>query len=110
MSVAGIGFGFCGAQLRSDGTNVYATGSEDMGATCQPVSSSCVLASDLATAGTCTSLMTFTHPALGREAGMGATTFAASLYPSPPNLTLDGTMNDDLHFGPTAPTPGVASF
>jgi len=94
LAVAGLGFGYCGAQLRSDGTTVYAAGSVDMGATCNAVDTLCVAASDVTTPGTCgAALTTFALPALDRT-----------------DLTLDGTASDDLHFGPTEPTSGAGTF
>jgi hypothetical protein len=36
--------------------------------------------------------------------------FGASHYPDAPNVTLDGTATDSLHFGPDAPAPGVAEL
>jgi hypothetical protein len=111
MTVAGIGFGYCGIQLNTDGTNVYAVGSNDMGATCTASNNICVDASDLTTAGTCSaSLQTFLLPALGRKATSGAQTDGASGYPATPNVTLDGSTTDDLWFGPTTPTSGVGNM
>jgi hypothetical protein len=109
MTTAGLGEGYCGVQINSDGTSIYGEGSTDMGAPCNAVDSLCVSA-DLTTTGTCTNLMTFTLPAIGRKAGMGRSAFDASLYPATPNITLDGTATDSLTFGPQAPTPGVPSF
>jgi hypothetical protein len=101
MSVAGVGFGYCGAQLKSDGQQIYAVGSTDMGSTCVATDTLCVAASDATTAATCGSaLSSFALPALGRKA---ATSFAASAYPTSPNVLLNGTSTDDIHFGPTAP-------
>jgi hypothetical protein len=118
MTVAGMGFGYCGAQLKSDGTNVYATGSTDMGSTCNAVDTLCVTAANVSTTGTCgSSLTTFALTPMGRKlaSGSGAgvaavTTWAASLYPASANVTLDGTSTDDLHFGITTPTTGVLAF
>jgi hypothetical protein len=111
MSVAGIGVGFCGIRIRSDGTSLYGVGSADMGMTCGEPAMLCVAAADLSAPGSCDSLATFSIPALGRKAGAGAHAFGASTYPSPPNITLDGTSSDSLGFGPAdAPTPGVADF
>ena len=108
---AGTGLGYCGAQLRSDGTSIYATGSVDSGATCGAVDTLCVLASDAATATTCSGAVTaFALGAFGRKAATGAHESAASLYPAAPNVTLDGTATDAVHFGPTVPTPGVGAL
>ena len=111
MSVAGIGVGYCGVQVRSDGTSLYGIGSTDMGATCNAPATLCVDATDLTSPGTCDALSTFSLPALGRAAGMGAHAFGATMYPATPNITLDGTATDSLGFGPAdAPTAGVADF
>jgi hypothetical protein len=109
LSVAGLGFGYCGAQLSSDGTTIQFAGSIDMGTTCLPSASVCVSASDL-TAQTQCPAPSFGLPAVGRMAGAGPNgTFAASLYGSDIVL-LNGTGTDSLAFGPAAPTPGVAEF
>jgi hypothetical protein len=125
MSVAGIGFGYCGAQLKSDGTNVYGIGSPDMGTTCGASDTFCVAASDVTTPATCGSAVkTLTLPALGRMSttgpnagGPGAAadsgaSWAASQYPrgSSDGIVLDGTTSDSLYFGPTGPTAGVGEF
>jgi len=110
MAVAGIGVGFCGIQIRSDGTSIYGRGSADMGMTCAETASLCVSASDLTMPGSCDAISAFTLPALGREAGAGAHEFGASGYPDMPNITLDGTPTDSLGFGPAAPPRGVGDF
>jgi len=109
LAVAGLGEGYCGVQLVSDGTSVYAVGSGDMGETCNVPATLCADATDLASPGTCDALAP-TLPAIGRRAGAGAHVFGASAYPDTPNVTLDGTATDSLGFGPSAPTPGVASI
>jgi len=108
MAVAGIGVGFCGVQFASDGTALWAAGSGDMGATCNARATACVSAADLATPATCTP--SYALPALGRRAGAGAHAFGASAYPAAPNVTLDGTGTDSLHFGPEAPTAGAGDL
>ena len=117
MTVAGIGFGYCGAQLRSDGTNVYAAGSTDMGTTCNATDTLCVAASDVMTPGLCaaSAVSAFTLPGLGRRSDAGTTqTWAASEYPAAAagigNVLLNGTSADALYFGPTAPTMGAANL
>ena len=111
MSVAGIGVGFCGIQVRSDGTSIYGIGSTDMGTTCNVPATLCVAADDLAAAGACDAITAFSIPALGRASGMGAHAFGSTLYPATPNITLDGTSADSLGFGPAdAPTAGVGDF
>ncbi|MEP6859840.1 MAG: hypothetical protein ABJE66_04420 [Deltaproteobacteria bacterium] len=84
-------------------------GSPDMGETCNETSTLCVAASDLSMPGTCTAPMLQLTP-VGRRAGSGAHVFGASTYPSAPNITLDGSETDSLHFGPSAPSDGVASM
>lgn len=125
MSVAGIGFGYCGAQIKSNGSVVYGAGSIDMGTTCDAIGTLCIEASDLSTAGTCdASVMSFALPALGRVTSMGpnaagpgnprdaGAVWAASAYPggSGDTIVLDGTNTDSLRFGPTAPSAGVTAF
>jgi hypothetical protein len=118
LAVAGVGFGYCGAQIKTDGTNVYGMGSTDMGTTCNAAASLCVSASDLATPGTCDAITSFTVPAIGRKSVTGSDVepinggvFADSAYPdSGANVTVDGTGTDDLAFGPSAPTDGVGAF
>jgi hypothetical protein len=122
MSVAGIGFGYCGAQIKSDGSVVFGAGSIDMGTTCNATGTLCIEASDLSTPATCdASIMSFALPALGRVPSTGPNAggpgvphdagaeWAPSAYPggSADTIVLDGTSTDSLHFGPTAPSPGV---
>ena len=114
MAVAGIGFGYCGAQLASDGTNIYGQGSLDMGMTCVTTEDLCVSASDISTTSTCSSaLQTFALPPLGRVSTTGPNnTWGASEYPgsATDQITLDGTTTDSLNFGPTAPTAGTGTL
>jgi hypothetical protein len=111
MTVAGIGVGFCGIQVRSDGISIFGRGSTDMGMSCNEAADLCVSAADLTQPGSCGAIETFGMPALGRMAGAGAHEFGASSYPAVPNITLDGTGTDSLHFGPgDVPTAGVNSF
>lgn len=118
FSVAGMGFGYCGAQLKSDGSNIYATGSTDMGSSCNTVDTLCVAASDASASGTCSSsLQTFELPAMGRKSVvslaslLNGSPWAASAYPaSGANITLNGTASDDIYFGPTSPTEGVGNI
>ena len=121
LSTAGLGFGVCGAQLKSDGTNIYAVGSNDMG-TCGAAQNVCASAAALATPGTCTgSVTSFALTPLGREqttgpnaAGPGnpanpSAFYSASAYPggAADTILLTGTTSDSLHFGPLVPTAGV---
>jgi hypothetical protein len=111
MTVAGIGFGYCGAQLKSDGASIYAIGSTDMGSTCNVADTLCVAASDGTSPGSCDTLNSFALAGLGRAAVAGThQSFAASAYPAAVagtgNTLLDGTATDALHFGPTTPTTG----
>ena len=112
MVVAGTGFGYCGAQLRSDGTNVYFTGSTDMGATCNAIESTCGAASDVTMPATCgTSTTSFTLPSLGRMAAPSCNT-GASQYPASGNtVDVGGTATDSVQiFQTTAPAPGVGAI
>jgi hypothetical protein len=128
LAVAGIGFGFCGAQLASDGTNIFATGSTDMGETCDAVQSACLSAADASTAAQCSNAqMMFQLPPLGREMsmrsqaaangpannGMVITTWGTSQYPAVPNVVLDGTVSDGVQSalgGPHLPSAGVGKL
>ena len=111
LAVAGRGFGYCGAQLKSDGQNVYAIGSSDMGASCNEPATACVSASDVLVSGTCGLVVEkFALGALGRMASSGATgTLAASGYPGEPLnvILLDGSAADSVMFGPGAPVAGA---
>lgn len=116
MTAGGLGLGFCGSHLNSDGTNLYIIGSED-GPGCAAVDSTCVLNASLGTAGTCTALTegTFTLTALGRLATTSYTSqaIAESEYPATPNLTLNGTSTDSIHFGPSTAADlaeGITAF
>ena len=114
LSVAGIGFGFCGAQLKSDGLSLYAIGSIDMGSSCTEPRTLCVAASDMSTSANCTSaLTTFSTQSLGRKATSGFTgSIGASGYPGATNnqVVLDGTSSDSLRFGPSDVTSGVGAY
>ena len=103
MATAGVGIGFCGVQLRSDGSALRTTGSRDGGSQCSPASTLCVRADDLTSESECSALGAFELRALGRIAGGAATTQAASLYPEVPNVQLDGTPQDATGFGPSEP-------
>ena len=111
LSVAGLGFGYCGAQLKSDGVRVFGRGSLDMGMSCLATSDLCVLASDVTTASVCSGeITTFGWPAIGRTLTMGTLqSFGASLYPGGADnqVTLDGTATDSLSLGPSAPAEGA---
>ena len=109
MSVAGIGVGFCGIQFASDGTLLHGVGSGDMGAQCNAAATLCAAAADLAPSDMC-GTAGYTLPAVGRLAGAGAHAFGASQYPDTPNITLDGSDGDSLHFAPLAPTAGAGDF
>jgi hypothetical protein len=117
LAVAGMGFGYCGAQLSSDGTHIYATGSVDMGTSCLGVGTLCVEAGDGQTSATCTAAeQTFALTPIGRQstastAPLVSGNWGASAYPaSGANLLFDGSSADDIHFGPTSPTSGVGSI
>jgi hypothetical protein len=109
LSVAGIGFGYCGAQLVSDGSTVYVQGSLDMGSMCDAPATACVSATDLTATSPCATT-SFDLPAIGRAATSGPNgTWAASAYGSG-SIVLNGTASDALAFGPSMPTAGVGPF
>ncbi|HVH43872.1 MAG TPA: hypothetical protein VM925_16075 [Labilithrix sp.] len=114
MAVAGIGFGYCGAQVKANADSVYVEGSSDMGSTCNDIATSCVAASDITTKSTCEPPLTaFALAPLGRKATTNATgTVSASQYPGGEAnvVNLDGSETDSTAFGPTSPTEGVGAF
>ena len=120
MSVAGVGFGYCGAQYKSDGVNLYGAGSSDMGSTCNTTDTLCVSASDGTTPATCSAAQrAFTLPGLGRQQAVASPAtvntsgvWAASAYPggSANTVVLNGTSTDSLALGPTRPTSGVGAL
>lgn len=114
MTAAGMGIGFAGAQFKSDGTTIFGVGSEDMASSTSTQETVCVTAADFTvTAPTCTvSATDFTLTPIGRKSGTGVaqTTWAASHYPTVPNLTLDGTATDATNFALITPTTGVNQF
>jgi hypothetical protein len=106
FTVGGLGFGFCGSYLKSDATNIYIRGSEDgTGQSCQTSSSICVQNADLGTTGSCTAITesSFLLTALGRAAttNYSSQVVDAADYPSSPQLVLNGTSTDSVHFGPS---------
>jgi hypothetical protein len=110
IAVAGIGVGFCGIRLTSDQVAIYGEGSSDMGETCNEPATMCVDAVDLETPSSCEPAPVLELPAIGRLAASGSHESGASTYPEVPNILLDGTTGDSLHFGPEAPTEGVGEF
>ena len=114
LSVAGIGFGYCGARLKSDGNHVFAIGSPDMGESCVVASTLCVAASDVTTPEVCDpQLSMFGTPALGRQAASGSNgALGPSQYPGKTDnqIVLNGTPTDSLGFGPSAPAPGAGEL
>ena len=110
MAVAGIGFGYCGAQLKTDGNNLFIKGSIDTGSngttwSCGASDTFCSSASDLSQSGSCGSIdnTTFQLSAIGvTNSGYGS------------GVTLDGTSTDSVHFGPAVSAistiTGVDSF
>ena len=106
MAVAGVGIGYCGAQLRADENRVYIKGSARSGPTCDSTDDVCVLASDVTVTSTCTAAQKdFSLTAIGRQAISG-TSVDASDYPGGASnqviFSSDG-MNDHTDFGPTEP-------
>ena len=110
MAVAGIGVGFCGVRLTSDQITIYGEGSADMGASCNERAALCVDATDLETPGSCEPPPALTLVAIGREAATGSHESGVTDYPDVPNIVLDGTVTDSLHFGPEVPTEGAGDF
>ena len=114
LTVAGVGFGYCGAQLKSDGSHVFAIGSSDMGESCLTTSTLCVAASDVTTPEVCNPQLTkFSAPALGRLAVSGSSgLMGPSLYPGKADnqIVLNGSASDSLGFGPSVPSPGVGEL
>jgi hypothetical protein len=125
MTVAGVGFGYCGAQLVSDGTNVFFTGSTDMGSTCNATDTLCAAANAGTPSATCTPAEeSFSLTPMGRTASSGPATvatpgdsgvqdFAASAYPGgdKDTIVLDGTSSDSVHVGAfTTPTSGLGQY
>lgn len=109
MAVAGIGFGYCGAQLKSNGKHIFVTGSVDSQG-CQATETMCVAAADLTQADGCADLQEFNVPALGRDVASGSAEHEASKYPAAPNVILSGESTDSLNFGPLEPTANVGDF
>ena len=114
LTVAGVGFGYCGAQLKSDGSHVFAIGSSDIGDSCLTTSTLCVAASDLTTPEVCSPQLTmFSAPALGRLAVSGSKgSMGPSQYPGKTDnqIVLNGSASDSLDFGPSLPSPGVGAL
>lgn len=115
FTVGGLGFGFCGAYLNSDGTNIYIHGSEDgVGQACQATANICVLNANLGTVGNCAALGTgtFNLIPLGRAAttNFQAVPVNVSQYPAVPQLVLNGTGTDSVHYGPTVPADLAVSI
>lgn len=110
MVAAGLGLGYCGIHIASDGANIYGEGSVDMGATCVSKDPICVEAADGTTAvsGACSvDSGDFAVDSIGRQSAK-AGAYGASTYPAVPNIVLDGTATDSLSFGPKTPTEGVS--
>ena len=116
MTAAGIGIGFSGAQFISDGTQIYGIGSEDTGTTSSAQETVCVSASSLTTSvSSCTlDATSFQLTPIGRKlnntTAVAQASWGASLYPTTPNVTLDGTATDATNFVLTTPTTGVGQF
>ena len=97
MTTAGTGFGYCGAHIKSDGTNVYISGSAGglnmAGDTwnCAATDTLCATSTDLAVAGSCASIDTdnFALTTLGVT---GESTLGTG-------ITLNGTDSDSTRFG-----------
>jgi hypothetical protein len=109
LTVAGIGFGYCGAQLVSDGATVYVQGSTDMGTMCDPAATACVSATDLSATSPC-STTSFDLPTIGRAATSGPNGAWGASENGSDAIVLNGTASDALAFGPSMPAAGVGSF
>ena len=125
MGVAGIGFGFCGAHIRSDLTNLFIAGSPNgVGAACTAYSAAstdthaCFSASDLSSTAltSCTSIDIdnfFFKELMGKTALPSWN--ASNGWPASGNIvTLDGTTSDTIYFGwsieSITATAGISSF
>jgi hypothetical protein len=104
MSAAGVGIGFCGARLHSQGSTLTAYGSAEAGACqCASVATVCSQSSDVSVAVNCSeTLPTFQLDALGRSTVEASLcTFNHSLYPvDGPYVQLSTVHRDDAYFGP----------
>lgn len=117
MTGAGINIGYCGVQFVTDGNIFFGTGSSaDPGNTCSPQEDFCAPASNIGgttTGGICAkSYSQFTLPPIGMSATTGASgsVYTQSQYPGVPDVAINGTGSDNLHFsGPLAPPAGVPS-
>lgn len=108
MTAGGIGMGFCGVNLRSDGINLYVEGSPDGAAgACSTTSSSCVLSSDLSGTGSCASINTFGLSRLGRasvaasstvQGNTGVTNWDVSDWLTSSGVVINGNSTDGIHF------------
>ncbi|MBC7658102.1 MAG: hypothetical protein H7249_00185 [Chitinophagaceae bacterium] len=112
FTAAGLGLGYCGAQLKSDATHIYASTSSDMNTSCSAQANVCVNAADITGATDCSdAVKAFDLTPIGRLSSTGMTSVhAASLYPATPNVMFDGTAADATHFGPLTFTTGVGSM
>jgi len=106
LSAGGSNIGYCGVQLKSDGTLLNVTGSADFGTGCSSSDTSCTLANSISTPASCSGgVNEFSLPALGRKA-YGDGSRGASAYPGGVlnTITLANMGNDDSFFGPSLPT------
>lgn len=111
FTVGGIALGYCGAQLKSDGTDIFASTSIDMGSTCNAVEDVCASAANLGDSTSCSAaIKIFDLFPIGRRSATGSNVSGTSKYPLLPNLDFDGTATDDIHFGPTTPIAGLGSL
>jgi hypothetical protein len=99
MTVAGTGFGYCGAHLKSEGINLYVNGSsgglslDGLAWNCVAADSVCTLAAETSQAGSCSLISdaSFELQSLGvdGQSAVGA------------GITLNGISSDSVHFGPS---------
>ena len=101
MAAGGMSIGFCGVMVRSDGVNLYVEGSKEDGGpgACEGVSFACVLSTDLAGSGSCSSISSPTLGIIGRATATGSSiTWSQSDWRSGSGISLNGNSNDDIHF------------
>jgi hypothetical protein len=120
IAVAGIGFGFCGVQLASDGEVIKIQGSPSgPGGTCLNQTTTCLPTNlngevDLSEC----DVLTFTIAPLGMRptsdfrGGTGVARWDASAYPggSFNNVEVGDVDNASVKFGPRGPPPSVPGF
>lgn len=118
IAFAGVGVGFCGVHLKSDGSKIYVSASQEgAGVSCDnDVVTACLDASDLSDTTGCDDIDddNFELTSIGRMVtDADHHSLEAALLPAAGgNVLLDGTDSDAIHFFPTAATDvdGVGEF